>query len=59
MKSLNIEKEHERRRKAHQNFIVFTGALYALGFYAACGLLVYLYIRLGIKFATFGVLMPG
>ena len=59
MRSLDFEREHERKRKARRNFLVFTGALYALGFYAACGLLVYLYIRLGIKFATFGVLMPG
>ena len=59
MKSLDFEREHERRRRAHRNYLVFIGALYALGFYGACGLLLYLYIKLGIKFATFGVLMPA
>ena len=59
MRSLDFEREHERKRMARHNYLVFIGALHALGFYAACGLLVYLYIRLGIKFATFGVLMPG
>jgi len=58
MRSLDFEREHERKRKAHHNFLVFTGALYALGFYGACALRIYLYIKLAVKFATFGVLMP-
>lgn len=58
MRSLDFEREHERKRMAHQNFLVFIGALYALGFYGVCALGIYLYIKLAVKFATFGVLMP-
>lgn len=58
MRSLDFEREHERKRKAHRNFLAFIGALYAMGFYGVCGLGIYLCIKLAVTFATFGVLMP-
>lgn len=55
MRSLRIEGEREKER----NRSALMGAVYSLGFYAACSILIYLYIRLGIEFATFGCIVPA
>ena len=58
MRSLDFEREHERKRKTNRNYLALISIMHALGFFAVCGLGLYLYIKLAVKFATFGVLMP-